>query len=119
MEELERLIASKCDSSDPDSPPRPPSPRLLRSKTANSLTDLKNELDYPHTAAFSFDDIPDCEQAVEPPPVWRVCLPSSPLSWTPLDVAGYLQGKEDVNHLAELFVKEEVDGEALGGLARL
>ena len=112
VEELERLIASKCDSSDPDSPPRPPSPRLLRSKTANSLTDLKNELDYPNTAAFSFDDIPDCEQAVEPPPVWRVCLPSSPLSWTPLDVAGYLQGKEDVNHLAELFVKEEVDGEA-------
>merc|ERR1719228_2766026 len=65
VEELERLIASKCDSSDPDSPP-----------------------------------------------VWRVCLQSSPLSWSPLDVASYIQGKEDVTHLAHLFVNEEVDGEA-------
>ena len=117
VEELERLLASKCDSSDPDSPPRPPSPRLLRSKTAGSITDLVRngrsyDLDYPHTPSFSFHDIPDTEQVVEAPPVWSVCLTSSPLSWSPGDVARYIGSKEDVASMAQLFLHEEVDGEA-------
>ena len=117
MEELERLIASKCDSSDPDSPLRPPSPRLLRSKTASSITDLVRnggsyDMDYPHTPSFSFDDIPDSDQVAEAPPVWSVCLQSSPLSWSPGDVARYIGSKDDVTHMAPLFLQEEVDGEA-------
>ena len=125
MEELERLIASKCDSSDPDSPPRPPSPRLLRSKTATTITDMVRngrnyDLDYPHTPSFSFHDIPDTEPVAEAPPVWRVCLQSSPLAWSPIDVARYVESQEDVAHLAQLFINEEVDGEASPlGAARL
>ena len=117
MEELERLLASKCDSSDPDSPPRPPSPRLLRSKTATTITDLVRngrnyDLDYPHTPSFSFQEIPDTDSVVEAPPVWRVCLQSSPLTWSPADVTHYIASQTDVTHLANLFLNEEVDGEA-------
>ena len=49
FEELERLLAAKCE---PDSPPRPPSPKLLRSKTVN------NERK-PGDAAFDYETLPD------------------------------------------------------------
>jgi len=112
VEELEKLLAAKCE---PDSPPRPPSPKLLRSKAASSLVstpDKKNNVLHDTDAAFSMDLIPDCDPMGDPPGVWPVTLTSNPVHWTQADVHQYLSSRPDVQHMATKFLEEEIDGEA-------
>ena len=110
VEELEKLIAAKCE---PDSPPRPPSPKLLRSKAGATPTERRSNGHHPSSdAAFSADDIPDTEPVADSPRVWQVSLASNPVTWSPAEVAAYLGGKAEVAHLADKFRDEEVDGEA-------
>ena len=110
VEELERLIAAKCG---PDSPPRPPSPRLLRSR--GGCAGDKRSIGHrglPGDSSFAFDDLPDADPVADPPRVWHLTLASNPVTWSTEEVREYLASKEDVGHLAEMFKQEEVDGEA-------
>ena len=113
VEELEKLLAAKCE---PESPPRPPSPKLLRSKASSSVVstpDKKvNGVHHDTDVAFSMDLIPDCEPMDDPPGVWHVSLSSNPVHWTPADVHQYLSSRQDVQHMADKFLEEEIDGEA-------
>jgi len=108
VEELEKLIASKCD---PDSPPRPPSPKLLRSKATPTVKETEI-IDDDTDAAFSIDALEDHLPLADSPDVWKINLNSNPMYWTPADVKKYLSSQTDVGHMAEKFFEEEVDGEA-------
>ena len=48
----------------------------------------------------------------DPLGVWNVSLSSNPVHWTPADVYQYLSSRQDVQHMAEKFLEEEIDGEA-------
>lgn len=109
VEELERLIAAKCE---PDSPPRPPSPKLLRSRGSAPADKRTNGHRTPGDASFSFEELPDADPVHESPRVWHTTLASNPVTWTTEEVRDYLASKEDVGHLADKFKQEEVDGEA-------
>ena len=109
VEELERLIAAKCE---PDSPPRPPSPKLLRSR-GGGAGDRRHKIH--HTkgdASFSFEDLPDADPVPDAPQVWHLTLTSNPATWSAEDVSDYLASKREVAHMAAMFRQEEVDGEA-------
>lgn len=125
VEELEKLIAAKCEASPPSSPPRPPSPKLLRSKTAQAALAsiiepikldvatepepcVKNALG----PAFSLDQTTTSPPFREPPPIRHILLPSNPLLWTSTDLSDYLADQSDVAHMAHLFKEEQVDGQA-------
>ena len=109
VEELERLIAAKCE---PDSPPRPPSPRQLRSRGGCAGDKRSNGHRIPGDASFAIEDLPDADPVSDPPRVWHMTLASNPVTWSTEEVREYLASKEDVGHLADMFKQEEVDGEA-------
>lgn len=120
VEELEKLIAAKCEESPPPSPPRPPSPKLLRSKTAQAALlnvevakvetepEVKTELG----PAFTMDQMSQAPPYREPPPIRQITLPSNPLLWTSTDLSDFLACQSDVAHMAHLFKEEQVDGQA-------
>jgi len=120
VEELERLIAEKCVESPPPSPPRPLSPKLLRSKTAQaalltieaSKVEPLPEVNAELKPAFTMDQVSQAPPYREPPPIRHITLPSNPLLWTSTDLADFLTGQSDVSHMAHLFKEEEVDGQA-------
>ena len=103
-EELERLLAARCSPSSPQSPPRPLSPKLLRSKAGAGLSQ-------PVLPVLSRPPAPP--PLLDPPPVRRVKLESNPLDWPAATTAAYLAQQPDVAHLAPLFLKDDVDGQAL------
>ena len=111
VEELERLIAAKCEPDSPP-PPRPPSPKLLRSRGSAAGDKRTNGHRTPGDASFSFEELPDADPVHESPRVWLTTLASNPVTWTTEEVRDYLASKEDVGHLADKFKQEEVDGEA-------
>jgi len=115
VEMLEKLIAEKCVESPPPSPPRPLSPKLLRSKTAllsMELAKAEPEESSELGPAFSMDQLTTPPPYREPPPIRHIILPSNPLLWTSTDLASYLAQQSDVAHMAHKFKEEEVDGQA-------
>ena len=124
LEEIERIINEKAfDYIKPDNESRPPSPRILRSKTtqaskASSAGRPSQDEAYPGQQpnvlkpAFDLDLTEAGAPVGDPPAVLKVRLATNPLDWTPADVAGYLSRQSQVSSLAERFLHEEVDGKA-------
>ena len=133
VETLERILAERCQEEEEEEeeereaspPPRPPSPKLLRSKSSLvSLAPRPEEQGRAGTRApearpgglqpaFTMDLEAPCPALQDPPPVRRVTLATNPLSWSPAQVAAYMEEQEDVAGLAQLFLQDQVDGQAL------
>jgi len=131
VETLQRILAERCQEEEEEEereaspPPRPPSPKLLRSKSSlTALAPRPEEQGRPGTrapsprarglqAAFTLDLEAPCPALQDAPAVRRVTLASNPLSWSPGQVAAYMEQQEDVAGLAQLFLQDQVDGQAL------